>query len=175
MFENSSKESAIQKLLILYIFKSIDFGLTNSQITQIIMETELMNYFLFKQYIAELTENELVTEDSDSNNQRYNITSKGMQTLNYFISRIPYATREKIDFYLLQSKDRLVKDTQIKSNFKKVSEHEYTVELSVIENNTPLIELSISLPSNKQARLMCDNWKKNASSLYGDILQLLIK
>ncbi|AHM56894.1 hypothetical protein EAL2_c15990 [Peptoclostridium acidaminophilum DSM 3953] len=175
MFENSSKESAIQKLLILYIFKSIDFGLTNSQLTQIIMETELMNYFLFKQYIAELTENALVTEDSNSNNQRYNITTKGMQTLNYFISRIPYATREKIDFYLLQSKDRLVKDTQIKSNFKKISEHEYAVELSVIENNASLIDLSISLPSNKQARLICENWKKNANSLYGDILQLLIK
>ena len=45
MFENSSEELASHKLLILYILNKINMDLTNSQITQVVLETEMMNYF----------------------------------------------------------------------------------------------------------------------------------
>ena len=45
MFENSSEETAYHKLLILYILYKIKMDLTNSQISQVVLETEMMNYF----------------------------------------------------------------------------------------------------------------------------------
>ncbi len=39
MFENSSEELASHKLLILYILNKVDMDLTNSQITQVILDT----------------------------------------------------------------------------------------------------------------------------------------
>ena len=44
MFENSTEELAYHKLLILYILDKINMDLTNSQITQVILETDMMNY-----------------------------------------------------------------------------------------------------------------------------------
>ena len=55
MFENSSEELAYHKLLILYILEKIKMDLTNSQITQVVLETEMMNYFSLQ--IKTLTEN----------------------------------------------------------------------------------------------------------------------
>ena len=46
MFENSTEELAYHKLLILYILDKINMDLTNSQMTQVVLETDIMNYFL---------------------------------------------------------------------------------------------------------------------------------
>ena len=54
MFENSSEELASHKLLILYILNKINMDLTNSQITQVVLETEMMNYFSLQQFLSPL-------------------------------------------------------------------------------------------------------------------------
>ena len=54
MFENSSEELASHKLLILYILDKINMDLTNSQITQVVLETEMMNYFSLQQFYLSL-------------------------------------------------------------------------------------------------------------------------
>ena len=59
MFENSSEELASHKLLILYILDKINMDLTNSQITQVVLETEMMNYFSLQQFLSQLMESKL--------------------------------------------------------------------------------------------------------------------
>ncbi len=54
MFENSSEELAYHKLLILYILEKIKMDLTNSQITQVVLETEMMNYFHYNSFYLSL-------------------------------------------------------------------------------------------------------------------------
>lgn len=174
MFENSSEELASNKLLILYILDKIKMDLTNSQITQLIMETELMNYFSLQEFLSQLIESNFVQIYNESNKELYSLTTKGMQALEYFLGRIPQDIKDKIDIYTIQNKDQILNDTQVKSDFIKVSDNEFIVSLKVIENQTNLIDLNLNVSSNKQAKLICDNWKNNASHLYADIIQLLI-
>lgn len=54
MFENSTEELAYHKLLILYILDKINMDLTNSQMTQVVLETDIMNYFSFQQILSQL-------------------------------------------------------------------------------------------------------------------------
>jgi hypothetical protein len=35
--------------------------------------------------------------------------------------------------------------------------------------------LKLDVVSNKQAKLICDKWKKKAQDIYGDIIKLLIE
>jgi predicted transcriptional regulator len=174
MFENSSEELASNKLLILYILDKIKMDLTNSQITQLIMETELMNYFSLQEFLSQLIESNFVQIYNESNKELYSLTTKGIQALEYFLGRIPQDIKDKIDIYTIQNKDQILNDTQVKSDFIKVSDNEFIVSLKVIENQTNLIDLNLNVSSNKQAKLICDNWKNNASHLYADIIQLLI-
>lgn len=175
MFKNSSEELAVNKLLLLYILNKMEIHLTNSQITQIVMENDLMNYFSLQQFISELIQSNFISIFKEDNKEYYSLTKKSIETLEYFISRIPLDLKETIDIYILQNKDEVLKETQIKSNFSKINENEFVVNLKVIENQSALINIDLNVASNKQAKLICDNWKKNAPNMYGEIIKLLIK
>lgn len=174
MFENSSEELAYHKLLILYVLEKINMDLTNSQITQVILETEVMNYFSLQQFLSQLMDAQFLKIYEDSNKEYYTLTQKGIETLNYFLSRIPSPITEKLDEYIKLNKENLLADTQVKSSFVKQSDNEYIVNLRVIENQSNLIDLNLNVSSEKQAKLICDNWKKNASYMYAEIIELLI-
>jgi DNA-binding PadR family transcriptional regulator len=148
--------------------------LTNSQITQVVLETEVMNYFSLQQFLAQLMESKFLTIYEDSNKEYYTLTKKGIETLDYFQTRIPNETLLKLDDYLNVNKENLLADTQVKSSFVKQSENEFIVNLRVIENQSNLIDLNLNVSSEKQAKLICDNWKKNASYMYAEVIGLLI-
>ena len=53
MYENSA-ELAENKLLVLYVIKSLKQPISNTQLTEIILENNFINYFTLQQYISEL-------------------------------------------------------------------------------------------------------------------------
>lgn len=175
MFENSSEELASNKLLILYVLNKINMDLTNSQITQVVLETEIMNYFSLQQFLSQLMESKFLTTYKESDREYYSITQKGLEILEYFLSRIPDNITTKIDDYITFNKENLLSDTQVKSSFVKQSDREFIVNLKVIENQSNLIDLNLNVSSEKQAKLICNNWKKNASYMYAEIIDLLIR
>ena len=85
MFENSSEELASHKLLILYILDKINMDLTNSQITQVVLETEMMNYFSLQQFLSQLMESKFLTTYKESDREYYSLTQKGLEILEYFL------------------------------------------------------------------------------------------
>ena len=175
MFENSSEELAYHKLLILYILDKINMDLTNSQITQVVLETEMMNYFSLQQLLSQLMESKFLITYKDSDREYYSLTQKGIETLEYFLSRIPENATKKVDEYILSNKESLLADTQVKSSFVKQSDNEFIVNLRVIENQCNLIDLNLNVSSERQAQLICNNWKNNASDMYAEVIDLLIR
>lgn len=175
MFENSSEELASNKLLILYVLNKINMDLTNSQITQVVLETEIMNYFSLQQFLSQLMESKFLTTYKESDREYYSITQKGLEILEYFLGRISDNITTKIDDYITFNKENLLSDTQVKSSFVKQSDREFIVNLKVIENQSNLIDLNLNVSSEKQAKLICNNWKKNASYMYAEIIDLLIR
>ncbi|TQY42062.1 DUF4364 family protein, partial [Clostridioides difficile] len=111
MFENSSEELAYHKLLILYILEKIKMDLTNSQITQVVLETEMMNYFSLQQLLSQLMESKFLTTYKDSDREYYALTQRGVESLEYFFNRIPTSVTEKIDKYIDSNKENLLADT----------------------------------------------------------------
>ena len=175
MFENSSEELASHKLLILYILDKINMDLTNSQITQVVLETEMMNYFSLQQFLSQLMESKFLTTYKESDREYYSLTQKGLEILEYFLSRIPEDLTKKIDEYVALNKQSLLSDTEVKSSFIQQNNNEFIVNLRVIENQSNLIDLNLNVSSEKQAQQICNNWKNNASNMYAEIIDLLIK
>ncbi|NRT27469.1 putative transcriptional regulator [Clostridium beijerinckii] len=68
MYESSS-ELAENKLLMLYVLKSIKNPISNTQLTEIILENNFINYFTFQQYLSELEESKFV-EYHDVNDKK---------------------------------------------------------------------------------------------------------
>ena len=60
MYEESSLELAENKLLLLYILKTLKQPISNTQLTEIVLENSFINYFTLQQYIAELDESKFI-------------------------------------------------------------------------------------------------------------------
>lgn len=174
MFYENMKDLAEHKLILLYILDKIDIPMNNLEITQFVLENNYMNYFIIQQYISELIDSKFIEIIVVNGKERYRLSKLGKDTLNYFLNRIPDSLKKKIDNKYMKKKKDLIKESQIMANYFKKGESQYIVNLKVIENNITLFNLSLNVVSNKQAKKICDNWKKKPDLIYEKIFDLLI-
>ena len=76
----NTDSTTLYKLMILYMLNKLEYPLTNTQITNFILEKDYTNYFTVQQTISDLLSSELITAESTHNNTRYRITDEGKET-----------------------------------------------------------------------------------------------
>ena len=172
MFENTA-ELAENKLLLLHILKELNRPISNTQLTEIVLENNLINYFTLQQYISELDTAEFVEYIEKNNKILITITSKGENVLSIFNDRISPIKRDIIDNYISKTIDNIKKELTIHSDYTIEKNNSFVVDLKALEDETLLIDLKISVPTKKQATSLCNRWKENPSDIYTKIVQVL--
>ncbi len=99
MYESSS-ELAENKLLMLYVLKSIKNPISNTQLTEIILENNFINYFTFQQYLSELEESKFVEYHDVNDKKLLILTEKGDNVLSLFKDRISPSKMSTINDYI---------------------------------------------------------------------------
>lgn len=168
-----SNEIALNKLIVLLILKEIDLPITIAQITNIVLENNLINYFDLQQCLQELEESNMIIKFG--NREAYKNTDMGLKTIELFLSRIDNDTKSIIKTYISENREKIRLETQVRSDFIKKSDTEYIVNLKVIEEDIVLIDLSLNVVSAKQAKLICNNWENKYYQVYDQIMNILIK
>ena len=174
MYE-SSLELAENKLLMLYVLKSINNPISNTQLTEIILENNFINYFTFQQYLSELEEAEFVEYRESNNKNLLSLTQKGDTVLSLFKDRISPSKISIIDQYIKEKLELIKKELTIQGDYTLGSNDSFIVDLKALENQSLLMELKLAVPSKKQAIDICSRWKENPSKIYDQIINLLIK
>ena len=88
---------------------------------------------------------------------------------------IPGITKFKIDNTFKDELENFENKISITSEFIPHNENEFSIKLKIIEKNQILFELQLYAGSREQAKLICDNWNKNADIIYPKILDTLTK
>lgn len=172
---NDTTELAENKLLLLYIFDKIGMPVTNSHITQIILENNLINYFVLQQYLSELTESGFVNSTKEDKRHLLNITSRGSDALKFFIGRIPDKKIEIIDKYLESHLSNIQKETQVISEYEPYLNDKFLTSLKLIDGDDLLIEIKIPAGNNSEARKLCQLWKDDSKEIYNKIIDIFNK
>ena len=172
MYENSA-ELAENKLLVLYVIQSLKQPISKTQLTEIILENNFINYFTLQQYISELESSEFVGYVEKNNKKLITITKKGENVLSFFNERISPIKRDIIDNYISKTIDNIKKELTIHSDYTIEKNNSFIVDLKALEDETLLIDLKISVPTKKQATSLCNRWKENPSDIYTKIVQVL--
>ena len=172
MYENSA-ELAENKLLVLYVIKSLRQPISKTQLTEIILEKNFINYFTLQQYISELETAEFVEYIEKNDKKLITITTKGENVLSIFNDRISPIKRDIIDNYISKTIDNIKKELTIHSDYTIEKNNSFIVNLKALEDETLLIDLKISVPTKKQATSLCNRWKENPSDIYTKIVQVL--
>ncbi|NLY77820.1 MAG: DUF4364 family protein [Tissierellia bacterium] len=176
MFLENTEELAQNKLLLLYIINESSIPLTNNEITEFILEKNYMNYFFTQQYLSELVSSGFVDyrKQDDSDKNVYILLEKGKATLSYFQDRIPEKVKEEITSRFKGNMDNVDKPTQVFGEYYKKNNSEYTVNLRLVEKDQPILSIYLDIPSEAQARKICETWKKNTEYIYKNLLNMLV-
>lgn len=173
MYESSS-ELAENKLLMLYVLKSIKEPITNTQLTEIILENNFINYFTFQQYLSELEDSKFVEYYEANDKKLLRLTKEGDTVLSLFQDRISPSKISIINNYIKDKLELIKKELTIQSDYTISDKDSFLVDLKVIENQGLLMELKLSVPTKSQAVSICSKWKENPSEIYNNVINLLI-
>lgn len=164
----------LYKLIVLYILDKVDFPLTNVQLTNFILEKEYTNYFNIQQAISELLDDSYISSETIRNSSLYQITESGKETLSFFSHSISQAIRDDIDAYLKEHKYSLRNEVSTLADYFEHKKDEYIARLRVMEGDSAVIELKLSVPTEREANLICNNWRNKSSDIYAYVISSLI-
>ena len=169
-----SEPFTLYKLIILYMLDKVDFPLTNAQISGFILDKGYTTYFKLQQALSELTESGFIREEATHSRTFYHLTEEGEETIHFFRNKISDAIQKDIDEFLKEKNYELKNEVSVKSDYFPGSGMEFTVRCQVIENNQPLIDLTLTVPSEAEAETISNNWSKKNQEIYASLLSQLL-
>ncbi|NLJ89464.1 MAG: DUF4364 family protein [Clostridiales bacterium] len=164
----------LYKLIILFILDKVDFPLTNAQISDIILNLNYTNYFNIQYSVSELLDAEFINSEKIGTKTYYRISNLGQETLSFFDNMISPAIQEELSKYLKEHQYSLRDEVSTLSEYFEGRENNYIVRLRVVEQNEPIIDLNISVPSEEDAINICNNWSEKSQQIYAYILTNLL-
>ena len=164
----------LYKLIILFLLDKVDFPITNSQISNIILELNYTNYFNVQYSVSELIDAEFINSEKIGTKTYYRISSLGKETLSFFDNMINPDIQDEIIDYLKEHKYSLRDESSTLSEYFETTDNSYIVRLRVMEKNEPIIDLNIAVPSEEDAKNICQNWSEKSQEIYAYILTNLL-
>lgn len=164
----------LYKLMILYLIGKVDFPLSNSQVSEFIIEKGYTNYFNVQRAFHELEEEEMLRIKTIRNMSHYSLTEEGKEAIDMFEYQIPNSIKEDIGQFLDEKEYELRKETDLEADFFPAKRDEYTVHLKIKEKDSLLLELNLNVVSREQAVHICDHWNQMHSEIYSTLIQKLL-
>ncbi|MBN2220964.1 MAG: DUF4364 family protein [Vallitaleaceae bacterium] len=166
---------SINKLIILYMLKVVELPMTNTQLSEFVVNNGYTNYFSFQEYIHQLIDSDLIRTLTTSKSTSYEITSNGLETLDFFESRISDLILDEIDEYIKTNRYNIKESVEITSEYIPEKDGDYLVKLVAKEKNKTLIDLTINVFDKDYAALICDQWNSKSHIIYRTILNALLE
>ena len=174
--DNNTTALAENKVLILYILDQIDDGIIEDGLYKIITSINNVNYFYFKQVLTDLLDTKLVgIFTKDEGESVIKITSEGKNALPLTIEVLPGILKLKADNVFKKELSSINNETSVSAEFIPKNENDYTIKCKIVENNETIFEVRTVAGSRDRAKRIVDNWNTNASKIYPEILDILLK
>ena len=151
------------KLIVLYMAKHSKETLTNSQISEFILDRDYTDYFQLQKVLSELVETELLRKRTISNSSYYEITEEGKKTLSYFV-------KDYLQTHGGQVQERILTP----ADYYTTPQGNYAVRCQIIEKDTTVLDLTLAAPGREAAQAMCHSWAKKSQDIYGMLMGELI-
>ena len=156
------------------MLEKLNFPLTNGQISEFILDKGYTNYFTLQQTLSELVEANFIREETTHNRTLYHLTDEGAETIHFFRNNISPAIQSDIDTFIAEKRYELRDEVSEKADFYQNKNLEYDVRCQILEGGTPLIDLTLVVPTEEQAETVANNWNKKNQEIYAQIMAELL-
>ena len=124
------------KLIVLYMAKHSKETLTNSQISEFILDRDYTDYFQLQKVLSELVETELLRKRTISNSSYYEITEEGKKTLSYFEKELSGEIKNEVKDYLQTHGGQVQERILTPADYYTTPQGNYAVRCQIIEKDT---------------------------------------
>lgn len=169
----SDNKNAQDKLKLLYILDFIDLPLTNIEITNYILEYDMLDYFTLQLLLKDLCDAKLAVLKPYNGNEYYSVSKSGKATLEMFIDKLPEYFKNEVKKNFSGIKKYIKKKRELFGHYYKRKDDEYIVSLQVTENSTIIFNLSINVPDEITAKNIIKKWESNPENIFGQIMNAL--
>lgn len=164
----------LYKLILLYMLDRVDFPLSNSTITGFIMESGYTDFATTQQVIGILQDDHLIQATSNRKNTSYSLTPEGKSMLEYFGNKVSDEIKKEINDFLARNKYEIKQATNISAEYYPTANGEFAAHFNIREKNSSLIDLTLNVPDEEMAGMMCDRWNERSQDIYEYIIKHLI-
>ncbi len=165
----------LYKLMTLYMLNKVNFPLTNAQLSGFFQEKGYTSYIGFQQVLTELEESALITYEKIRNTYYYKISKDGIETIDFFVGKIPVEVIDDMDIFLVDNKYELRNEVGTVADYYHSTNQDFIVSCRIKEGNATLMEMNLSVPSEDVAEMMCNNWRNASQDIYSSIMKTLMK
>lgn len=169
-----AKPFTLYKLIILYMLDEAGNPLTNSQISEFILEKEYTNYFHLQQTFSELVESNLLEVNTVRNASYYRLTELGRTTLSYFNKEISDTIKEEIQYFLKEKGCEIKESTAVLADYYKSTNQDYHVRCQLSERGATMLDLTIAVPTKEAAEEICRQWSQKHLEIYEYLMESLL-
>ena len=149
------------KLIVLYMAKHATEALTNSQISEFILDREYTDYFQLQKRTI-------------SNSSYYELTEEGRKTLSYFEKDISQDIRNEVKEYLESCGCRVQERILTPADYYTTPQGGYAVRCQIIERDSTIMDLSMAAPGKEAAQAICRSWASKSQDIYEMLMSELI-
>lgn len=163
----------LYKLIVLFMLDHTEYTMTNSMISNFIIEKGYTSVFNLHEALSELIDNDFISTDTIRDTIHYKITNTGEEALSFFENRLPYAIKQDILEYLKAERINVKNESEIFADYFYNDSNWYTVQCIIKDRKETLIDLKFDVPTKSQAETICNNWRKKSSSIYEYLINQL--
>lgn len=163
------------KLLLLYILRALG-SMSAEQINRLCIELNLMDYIDLQLSIAELMDGGLMTKFGDELGVHYLVSAQGKDALGMFEGMLPASRLACIQGVFPRWREILRQERHLRADWTyRKDSRDYSCHLRVIEGDTAIVDITLTVATAEEARLLCAGWPKHAteacSALFGILQQ----
>lgn len=156
------------------MLEKVDFPLTNGQISEFVLDKGYTTYFKLQQTLSEMVDARFIREETTHNRTLYHLTEEGASTLQFFGNKISSAIKNDIDAFLAEHKYELKNEVSARADYFPNNFGEFSVQCRVVENEVNLIDLTLTVPSEKEAQAIVNNWRQKSEEIYALLMKNLL-
>jgi len=166
---------SLNKLMILFMMHKAGIPLSNTQLSDFLVENNYVNYFSLQTYIHELVDAHLITASQITSHTLYTLTPSGTETLDLFINRIPEGLKKNILLHLKENHYTIRSKFEVTANYTSTAPGAFLVHCLAKEDGRILVELNIQALDENEATTMCQTWQRDPHIIYKQLLSSLLE
>ncbi len=170
----NSKKNAQDKLKLLYILNFIDLPLTNIEISNYILEYEMMDYFTLQLLLSDLQDAKFTIIKHSNGKECYFVSAAGKAALEMFNKKLPEYFIKEVEKNFSHIKKHIKKQSELVGHYYKRKDDEYVVSLQVTENLTNIFNLSVNVPDEYTAKNIIKRWEISPENIFRQIMTILV-